>query len=251
MQNVYYVLLINAEYLLKLQHQKRSEISLGMSSFLLNSTCNLLNMVLLRKIGHMVLKNSMNKSLLLRLHSVLLGLVLSFDLLSLSACAANQEKPTAYTYEQQLSENEGVAESSSNQTWTEQASEVILNALSLSGVQYKYGGSTPESGFDCSGFVRYVFKQATNLTLPRSALAISQLGKNVRNNDLQPGDLVFFNTLKSTFSHVGIYLGNNKFIHSPSRGGGVRVEDMKDQYWSKRYNGARRIGNEGMVAKEP
>lgn len=207
-------------------------------------------MGLLRKIGRMPLKIFIHQTLRLRMHSFLLVLLFSFGLLSLSACAANQEKPAAYTYEA-VSDDGEAAESSSTQTWTEQAKEVILNALSLSGVQYKYGGSTPESGFDCSGFVRYVFKQATNLTLPRSALAISHLGKNVRTNELQPGDLVFFNTLKSTFSHVGIYLGNNKFIHSPSRGGGVRVEDMKDQYWSKRYNGARRIGDEEIVAKEP
>ena len=125
--------------------------------------------------------------------------------------------------------------------WSARVSEVLVNALSLTGVRYKYGGNSPETGFDCSGFVRYVFKQATSLSLPHSAMAISQLGKSVPKDELQPGDLVFFNTLRSTFSHVGIYLGNNRFIHSPSRGGKVRVESMDDVYWAKNFNGAQRI----------
>ena len=125
--------------------------------------------------------------------------------------------------------------------WSARVSEVLINALSLTGVRYKYGGNSPETGFDCSGFVRYVFKQATSLSLPHSAMAISQLGKSVPKDELQPGDLVFFNTLRSTFSHVGIYLGNNRFIHSPSRGGKVRVESMDDVYWAKNFNGAQRI----------
>ncbi len=125
--------------------------------------------------------------------------------------------------------------------WSVRAGEVLINALSLTGVRYKYGGNSPETGFDCSGFVRYVFKQAASLSLPHSALAISQLGKAVPKDELQPGDLVFFNTLRSTFSHVGIYLGDNRFIHSPSRGGKVRVESMDDVYWAKNFNGAQRI----------
>ncbi len=125
--------------------------------------------------------------------------------------------------------------------WPERAREVLVNALSLTGIRYKYGGNSPETGFDCSGFVRYVYLQTSNLSLPHSARAISQLGKTVQKNELKPGDLVFFNTLKSTFSHVGIYLGNNRFIHSPSSGGGVRVEDMQTSYWEKRFNGAQRI----------
>jgi cell wall-associated NlpC family hydrolase len=126
-------------------------------------------------------------------------------------------------------------------TWSEQAREVLLNAISLTGIRYKYGGDSPETGFDCSGFVRYVYQQAANLSLPHGARAISQLGKTIPKHELKPGDLVFFNTLKSAFSHVGIYVGNNRFIHSPSSGGGVRVEDMETTYWEKRFNGAQRI----------
>jgi cell wall-associated NlpC family hydrolase len=131
-----------------------------------------------------------------------------------------------------------------NHNWTEKAQEILMQAFSLTGIQYKYGGSSPETGFDCSGFVRYVFNQATKITLPPTARAISQLGKSVKKDDLQPGDLVFFNTLKSAFSHVGIYIGGNKFIHAPRSGTVVRVEDMDNSYWSKRFNGAQRLDSE-------
>lgn len=119
--------------------------------------------------------------------------------------------------------------------------EVLLSALSLSGTPYKYGGNSPETGFDCSGFVRYVFSQATNLTLPHGARAISQIGKTIPVDQLQPGDLVFFNTLKKAFSHVGIYIGEGRFIHAPSSGGGVHIVSMNDAYWAKRFDGARRL----------
>jgi cell wall-associated NlpC family hydrolase len=134
-----------------------------------------------------------------------------------------------------------VSAEDSQDNWPERAREVLVNALSLTGVRYQYGGKTPESGFDCSGFVHYVFKQATSLTLPHSTLAISQIGVSVPQAELKPGDLVFFNTLKSAFSHVGIYVGNNRFIHSPSAGGKVRIESMREGYWAKRFNGAQRI----------
>ena len=125
--------------------------------------------------------------------------------------------------------------------WSGPAQEILINALSLTGIKYKYGGISPETGFDCSGFVRYVFQQAANLTLPHGARALSQLGQTVPLDQLRPGDLVFFNTLKSAFSHVGIYLGDNRFIHAPSSGGGIHVVNMNDAYWSERFNGARRI----------
>jgi cell wall-associated NlpC family hydrolase len=121
--------------------------------------------------------------------------------------------------------------------------EVLMSAVALTGTPYKFGGTSPDTGFDCSGFVRYVFQQATNLTLPHGARAISQIGKSIPVDQLQPGDLVFYNTLKSAFSHVGIYIGDNRFIHAPSDGGGVHIVNMQDEYWVKRFNGARRIQN--------
>jgi cell wall-associated NlpC family hydrolase len=142
-------------------------------------------------------------------------------------------------------DNQALPSSDNNsENWSDRAREVLVNALSLSGIHYKYGGSTPDTGFDCSGFVRYVFKQAASLTLPPTALAMSRLGTTIPKNQLQPGDLVFFNTLKSTFSHVGIYLGNNRFIHSPSKGGVVRIDSLETDYWANHYNGAQRLETE-------
>lgn len=154
-----------------------------------------------------------------------------------TSCAAVE--PTSTQFEPQLQSSNQLSSAEGN--WTGRAREVLINALSLTGIRYQYGGSSPETGFDCSGFVRYVYQQAASLTLPRSAIEISQLGTTIPKDKLQPGDLVFFNTLKSAFSHVGIYLGDNRFIHSPSSGGKVRVENMKDGYWAKRFNGAQRM----------
>ena len=120
------------------------------------------------------------------------------------------------------------------------AHDLMLQALSLTGIRYRYGGDSPATGFDCSGFVRYVFNQIGTL-LPRSASDISQLGRKVDRDELQPGDLVFFNTLRRPFSHVGIYLGDQRFIHSPSRGGQIEIVNMAERYWDRRYNGARRV----------
>jgi len=126
----------------------------------------------------------------------------------------------------------------------QRASDLTMKAMDFMGIRYKRGGNTPENGLDCSGFVRLVFKDAVGENLPRTAAEISRVGENVDQKDLQPGDLVFYNTLKRGFSHVGIYLGDNKFIHSPSAGGQVRVESMDLAYWKKRFNGARRITEE-------
>ncbi len=159
-------------------------------------------------------------------------------LASVSCAAAPNALISTSTLSEQTAHEEPT---DGHHAWSERAREVLVNALSLTGINYKYGGTSPETGFDCSGFVRYVYQQATSLSLPHGAKAISQIGKSVAKSDLQPGDLVFFNTLKSTFSHVGIYVGNNRFIHSPSSGGGVRVDDMQSNYWNKRFNGAQRI----------
>ncbi|WP_236251000.1 NlpC/P60 family protein [Jeongeupia sp. HS-3] len=117
----------------------------------------------------------------------------------------------------------------------------MLQAMSLIGVRYQWGGNTPEEGLDCSGFIRYVFQNSLNITLPRTAASMSQSGQNVNKGDLKPGDLVFFNTLGRAFSHVGIYLGDNRFIHSPRAGKSVEVSNIQQNYWQQRWNGARRI----------
>jgi cell wall-associated NlpC family hydrolase len=121
------------------------------------------------------------------------------------------------------------------------AGDVVVGALNMIGVRYRWGGSSPDSGLDCSGFVRYVFQDTLGMALPRRAEEMSRVGEKVRMADLKPGDLVFFNTMRRTFSHVGIYIGGNKFVHSPSTGSTIRVDDLDDNYWEKRFTGARRI----------
>ena len=124
----------------------------------------------------------------------------------------------------------------------DKASEMVLTAMHFLGVPYRRGGNNSEDGFDCSGFTRHVFEMSLGLVLPRRADEQARAPGlfSIKRDELRPGDLVFFNTLKRTFSHVGIYVGDGKFIHSPRTGGEVRVEDMRLAYWSKRYNGARR-----------
>ncbi|MGI4983484.1 MAG: C40 family peptidase, partial [Janthinobacterium lividum] len=119
--------------------------------------------------------------------------------------------------------------------------DVVVGALNLIGVRYRWGGNTPDSGLDCSGFVRYVFQDTLNFTLPRRAVEMSRVGEKVGVNDLKPGDLVFFNTVARTISHVGIYIGHDKFVHSPSTGSTIRVDEMNDRYWETRFRGARRV----------
>ncbi len=121
------------------------------------------------------------------------------------------------------------------------AQELVVRALSFVGVNYRRGGESPEAGFDCSGLVRHVFRESLGLVLPRTSRDISRVGETIHREELQPGDLVFFNTLRRGFSHVGIYLGEHRFVHAPASGGEVRVEDMRQSYWVKRFNGARRI----------
>lgn len=119
---------------------------------------------------------------------------------------------------------------------------ILDYATGLVGSAYKFGGKSPETGFDCSGYVGYVFKQAGGLSLPRTAVSISQVGEKITRSDLKPGDLVFFNTLRRTISHVGIYLGDNHFVHaSSSRSGVVEISDLRDRYWSNKFSAARRL----------
>lgn len=125
---------------------------------------------------------------------------------------------------------------------SDMASELVLSAMNFLGVPYRRGGSSAQSGFDCSGFTRHVFENSVGLILPRRAIeqANSPDLIPIQKAELKPGDLVFFNTLRHTFSHVGIYIGDDKFIHSPRAGGQVRVEDMRQAYWQQRFDGARR-----------
>ncbi|MCZ7563852.1 MAG: C40 family peptidase [Burkholderiales bacterium] len=122
-----------------------------------------------------------------------------------------------------------------------ETSEVALHALSALGAPYAEGGRSPETGFDCSGLVAYAYWRASRLALPRTTLELSRIGRHVAAPDLQPGDLLFFDTQRRAYSHVGIYLGEQRFIHAPSAGGAVRIDDLRLDYWLRRFNGARRL----------
>ena len=131
------------------------------------------------------------------------------------------------------------------QNVSNRASELVVNAMGFLGVPYRRGGNSADTGFDCSGFVRAMYEQSIGLILPRKAEQQAAATQNIARDDLKPGDLVFFNTMRRAFSHVGIYVGDNKFIHSPRPGAGVRVESMGIDYWTRRFDGARRVTTDG------
>ncbi len=122
------------------------------------------------------------------------------------------------------------------------ASELVVAAMNFIGVPYRYGGNSEDEGFDCSGFTRHVFALTLGLVLPRRSneQATAAGLDDVARDELAPGDLVFFNTLRHAFSHVGIYVGGGRFIHAPRSGSEVRIEDMGSSYWARRFDGARR-----------
>ena len=118
----------------------------------------------------------------------------------------------------------------------------LIKALSLLGTPYKFGGSNPEKGVDCSGFVKHVYKESAGVALSRSAQEMSKRGEAVARSELKPGDLVFFNTRKRPNSHVGIYKGDGEFVHAASsRSKKVMVSRMDQAYWASRFDGARRV----------
>lgn len=188
-------------------------------------------------------------------------LALAACVAGLAGCAAGtqHQKSTAYTSEIDPYETEWVATADDpigmlvvqkfkRERQRSQASSgvssdnaLVSEALNYLGIRYRFGGSSPDTGFDCSGLVAYTAERSLGLKLPRNAAEIAQQGISVSKRELKAGDLVFFNTMGRRYSHVGIYLGDDRFVHSPSSGGVVRVESMTLAYWSKRYNGARRI----------
>ncbi len=126
----------------------------------------------------------------------------------------------------------------------EKAGDMLTQAMGLLGVPYRRGGTSEETGFDCSGFVRHLYEKSFGRLLPRRADEQAKATESIDRSDLKPGDLVFFNTMKRAFSHVGIYVGDGKFIHAPRAGKAIRVDDMRSAYWQKRFNGARRVQTE-------
>ncbi|MEY2686405.1 MAG: hypothetical protein RL375_603 [Pseudomonadota bacterium] len=133
------------------------------------------------------------------------------------------------------------------------ASDLVINAMNFLGVPYRRGGNSAEAGFDCSGFTRHVFENSIGLLLPRRSAEQANSASliKVQKEDLKPGDLVFFNTMRRAFSHVGIYVGDGKFVHAPRTGSQIKVEDMRASYWTKRFNGARRANDLGAAPVLP
>jgi cell wall-associated NlpC family hydrolase len=153
-------------------------------------------------------------------------LLLIVFILLCSACATPQHSIPAKT-----------SEHFSN----EEMNELVMYAMSLADTPYRYGGNSPETGFDCSGFVNHVFKKSLGFDLPRTSQEISRVGEPLKEDQLNPGDLVFFNTQQQPYSHVGIYVGENRFVHAPKKGKAITIVSMQDKYWKSRYEGARRI----------
>jgi cell wall-associated NlpC family hydrolase len=123
----------------------------------------------------------------------------------------------------------------------DQAAGMVEQAMGLLGVPYRRGGNNESTGFDCSGFVRHLYEKSVGQILPRRAADQAKATEVIDREELKPGDLVFFNTMRRAFSHVGVYVGDGKFIHAPRAGKAVNVEDMRSAYWQKRFNGARRV----------
>ncbi|WP_186116336.1 C40 family peptidase [Burkholderia gladioli] len=119
--------------------------------------------------------------------------------------------------------------------------EIPIQAMSLVGIPYRWGGNTPDSGFDCSGLVRYIVSRAANVSLPRTTAEMSTRGESIEPDEIAPGDLVFFNTTGRPHSHVGIYVGKLRFVNAPSTGGTVRLDYLTNPYWAKHFDGIRRV----------
>jgi hypothetical protein len=122
------------------------------------------------------------------------------------------------------------------------SNDVLMRAIGLVGTPYRYGGNTPEAGFDCSGLVGFVFRDAAGLALPRSTRELIDIpAPSVKRDELQPGDLVYFNPKGGKVSHIGIYVGEGRFVHAPSRGGTVRLDALGSEYWNRHFAGAKRV----------
>lgn len=154
----------------------------------------------------------------------------------LGACASAPER--SHPEVTGLGEDETVLPSTLKAT----ANDVLFQAIGLVGTPYRYGGNSPESGFDCSGLINYVFLHSAGLKLPRTTAELIDIdAPQVDKDRLYPGDLVYFNTLGGRVSHIGIYVGERRFVHAPSSGGTVRMDNIDTPYWRKHYVDAKRI----------
>ncbi len=157
--------------------------------------------------------------------------ILILSVLILGACGTPRQDAPLATYHDNTP---------SKQT-DSRMSDLAIYAMSLTETPYQYGGSTRGDGFDCSGFVQYVFQNSLGMKLPRTSVEMSGIGYAPASSQLLPGDLVFFNTTRRPYSHVGIYIGEGRFVHSPRRGKAIMITSLNESYWRNRFNGARRI----------
>lgn len=126
----------------------------------------------------------------------------------------------------------------------DEAGDLIMNAMGLLGVAYRFGGNSPVSGLDCSGFMQYIFKKSMRINLPRTSSQMATVGQQVSRADLQLGDMVFFNTAGgSRISHVGMYIGNGRMVHAPRTGKNIEITSIDSGYWARQYVTARRVSN--------
>ena len=123
--------------------------------------------------------------------------------------------------------------------FSEKGQEVALYAMGLIDTGYRFGGKNPEAGLDCSGMVAYIYNKAAGVKVSGSAADIARKGRQIEREDLRPGDLVFFNTRNAPFSHVGVYIGDGRFVHAPSSNGKVRIDQLGATYYAQRYEAAR------------
>jgi cell wall-associated NlpC family hydrolase len=160
------------------------------------------------------------------------GLALLLPSLILAGCSIATRKPTPPSTIAKFKEDTSVGTEG-----------ISIAAMGLVGVPYRFGGNTPAGGFDCSGLIAYVYNNAADIKLPRTVQEMSRAGQTIQNAAPAPGDLVFFNTTGERYSHAGIYVGHGRFVHAPSKGGTVRLDQMTSPYWAARYTEARRITN--------
>ena len=128
-----------------------------------------------------------------------------------------------------------------------QQEDISVTAIGLIGTPYRWGGNTPDSGFDCSGLIAYVFANTRGKKIPRTTGEIARASELIRSSPIAPGDLIFFNTLGSPHSHVGIYVGKGRFVHAPTTGGTVRLDELRTPYWSNRFTEVRRLSGRGSI----
>lgn len=172
----------------------------------------------------------------------LASLLLAAVLLAVAGCASLGERDDANAASASEPRPLRSAHTSAPKPLDLRADDVLMQAMGLIGTPYRFGGTTPQRGFDCSGFTSYVFRESIGLQLPRTANdQYVQAGSPVAQHDLAAGDLVFFRQGRGRIDHVGIYVGEGRFIHSPSRGGRVRIDALSNPHWTRSYKGAKRL----------